>query len=443
MSLKTLNGEMDKVREYATQYSKQQMASMVQNQQMSLEDATMAGAMIDRIAATANKPPTEDVAHKINPYLAGGAPPPPQAAPQAPPEAPPPPPEQPPQAAAEGGLMHLAHGGHVHSGLAGLESNIPEMAGGGIVAFAGGGTYGDKLPGGPIPQQPLNIPAQQTPQGIMAAQDSMNNLAGVDPNFFANQQASLAQDRQDLSAEKEKAIGQGMFLFGAKLLGAREGQLFSTASEAAQQALLQIGQAHKDILAQDQEIKKASRSLNAAEHQFKLNKSSDALNQIQANKDRIEAAKNEQIKSSNALELGQASAFMELYKSNADNAMKLLVAKINQASTSSSEGERNRRIAEAIMTPAGWNNPITGEVEQGPDALSKFYGRVVTASDKGKQDTHGTVSATAIYGASDKYQDPGERLKGTNALYNSQFPAAGATPGQPATSGIVSFDSLK
>ena len=345
MSLKTLNGEMDKVREYATQYSKPQMAAMVQNQEMSLEDATMAGAMIDRITATALKPPTQDVAHKINPYLSA-----PQMAQAMPPQAQGMEPTAEPTAlAAEGGLMHLNHGGY-HAGLAGLESNIPEMAGGGIVAFAAGGAdgYGKNLPGGRMPQQPLNIPAQQTPEGIMAAQSNMDRLAGVNPNFFSEQQAGLAQDRKDLAAEKEKAIGQGMFLFGAKLLGAREGQLFSTASEAAQQAFLQVAGAHGEIKRQESELKSASRALSAAQQQFAQNKSSNALAAISANQQRIEDAKNAQIAATNAENQGYFKGFLELYTTNQKGAFDLAVANIKAKSENSTESERTIKRLENI-----------------------------------------------------------------------------------------------
>ena len=343
MSVDTF-GRDKKVEYYATHYSKEQMATMVQSQELTIDVATMAAAMIDRIAATANKPPFIDVAHEINPYLprpagtqmAQAAPAP---APD-PTEAPAPAPE-PTALAAEGGLMNLNHGGY-HAGLAGLESNIPEMAGGGIVAFATGGDnrYGDGLPGGPMPQQPLNIPAQQTPEGIMAAQSNMDRLAGVDPNFFANQQASLAQDRKDLSAEKEKALGEGLMLFGVGLMGAREGQVWARASESAQQALLQVAGAHNEIKKQEAEMKNASRALNVAEHQFKLGKSAAASATIAANLQKIEDAKNAQIAAKNVENQGYFKGFLELALVDKKGLIDKAIAEIKATSERSTESER-------------------------------------------------------------------------------------------------------
>lgn len=426
MSLKTLNGEMDKVREYATQYSKPQMAAMVQNQEMSLEDATMAGAMIDRITATALKPPTQDVAHKINPYLSA-----PQMAQAMPPQAQGMEPTAEPTAlAAEGGLMHLNHGGY-HAGLAGLESNIPEMAGGGIVAFAAGGDnrYGSNLPGGPMPQQPLNIPAQQTPEGIMAAQSNMDRLAGVNPNFFSEQQAGLAQDRKDLAAEKDKAIGQGMFLFGAKLLGAREGQLFSTASEAAQQAFLQVAGAHGEIKKQESELKSASRALSAAQQQFAQNKSSNALAAISANQQRIEDAKNAQIAAKNVENQGYFKGFLELYNTNQKGAYDLAIANIKAKSENSTESERTIARLEKIRAKG-----TPEEMAQYVADFNTAKGNAIGAKDVlaiQKGDTFNLKTEGDIK----KQLEAAERI--ASEVRNPQ------APGQPATSGIVPFSSLK
>lgn len=100
----------------ATKYSKTQLQKMAQMGLIDSTKAVMAGMMIDRISKQNMAPPATTVAEDAL------APPPPQEAPQGPPQMGPggAPPEQ-------------------SAGLAGLPSNIPEMAGGGIVAFADGG----------------------------------------------------------------------------------------------------------------------------------------------------------------------------------------------------------------------------------------------------------------------------------------------------------------
>ena len=102
----------------ATKYSKAQLQKMAQMGLIDSTKAVMAGMMIDRISKQNMAPPATTVAEDAL------APPqaPPQAAPQGPPQMGPG--GAPPQASA---------------GIAALQSNIPEMAGGGIVAFADGG----------------------------------------------------------------------------------------------------------------------------------------------------------------------------------------------------------------------------------------------------------------------------------------------------------------
>lgn len=125
-------GEIHKIRALATKYSKQELASLVQTRQIPLQDAALAGMMIDRIAKSAIQPPQTTVAQdvlgtqpepgQIPPQMAQA----PQGAPQMPP----------PQMAANGGLMGMMP----HSdGVAALHSGLHDMAGGGIVAFADGG----------------------------------------------------------------------------------------------------------------------------------------------------------------------------------------------------------------------------------------------------------------------------------------------------------------
>lgn len=109
---------IQEIQTLATKYSKTQLQKMAQMGLIDTTKAVMAGMMIDRISKQNMAPPATTVAEDaLTPPQA-----PPQAAPQDPPQMGPG--GAPPQASA---------------GIAALQSNIPEMAGGGIVAFADGG----------------------------------------------------------------------------------------------------------------------------------------------------------------------------------------------------------------------------------------------------------------------------------------------------------------
>jgi len=101
----------------ATKYSKTQLQKMAQMGLIDTTKAVMAGMMIDRISKQNMAPPATTVAEDA------------LAPPQAPQEAP----QEPPQMGPGGAPPQAS------AGIAALQSNIPEMAGGGIVAFADGG----------------------------------------------------------------------------------------------------------------------------------------------------------------------------------------------------------------------------------------------------------------------------------------------------------------
>jgi hypothetical protein len=125
------NVRIDEVRELATKYSKPDLQRMVQMGLVEPQKAVMAGMMIDRIAKSAMQPPTTTVAQDVlgmAPTAAQG-----QIPQQMPPQMPQMPP---PQMAADGGIMGTLP---YSDGVAALPTNLPDYAGGGIVAFADGG----------------------------------------------------------------------------------------------------------------------------------------------------------------------------------------------------------------------------------------------------------------------------------------------------------------
>jgi hypothetical protein len=108
----------------ATKYSKAQLQKMAQMGLIDSTKAVMAGMMIDRISKQNMAPPATTVAEDAL------APPAPQGPPQGQPQGAP---QGQPQMGPSGAPPEQS------AGVAGLPSNIPEMAGGGIVAFADGG----------------------------------------------------------------------------------------------------------------------------------------------------------------------------------------------------------------------------------------------------------------------------------------------------------------
>lgn len=128
--------DIQKIRTLAIKHSKEQLGRMVQMGMLDADEAMLAGFMRDRIAKEDMKPPTTTVLQDTLglPAIAAAQQPPMPQQPQMPQGAPAPAPEAaPPMMAASGGLAGLP------------ADNVGNYAGGGIVAFAGGGdTYGGK-----------------------------------------------------------------------------------------------------------------------------------------------------------------------------------------------------------------------------------------------------------------------------------------------------------
>lgn len=114
---------IQEIQALATKYSKPQLQKMAQMGLIDPTKAVMAGMMIDRIQQQNMQPPQQTVAEEVMGAAPPPAPPPPGGAPSAPPP----------------------------GGVAGLPSNLPpQMAGGGIVAFAEGGDTEDYASGGAV-----------------------------------------------------------------------------------------------------------------------------------------------------------------------------------------------------------------------------------------------------------------------------------------------------
>jgi hypothetical protein len=193
------NVRIDQVRELATKYSKPELQRMVQMGLVGPQEAVMAGMMIDRIAKSAMTPPQSTVAQDVlgqAPTAEGQGMPPQMGQPPQMPQG-----QMPPQMAADGGIMGALP---YSDGVAALPTNLPDYAGGGIVAFADGGRPEDYvraskqadaalagmqpqsdmpvLPGGYRMREPT-LPERSSIATELGAVGEAERLAGYDSNI--------------------------------------------------------------------------------------------------------------------------------------------------------------------------------------------------------------------------------------------------------------------
>jgi len=296
-------GEINVIRKLATEYSKPQLARMVQMGEIEPQKAVLAGMMIDRIAKSAMQPPQTTVAEDV----LGAAP-----------------------TAAQGqipqGVMGAPQAPPASAGVSSLPSGIRDMAGGGIVAFADGGP--SYLPDnidyskGKIPIYTSKAPEQVDLAKAAGMRTESERQAGFDPNMYKGLRDEELAGKQDLAKQREEAKGMAALQFGIGLMGARKGQEFQTASESGKQALAQYGNTIKDIRTSEKEMKKSLRELTMAENAYKksnadkdLARVEDSKSKVQAHEDNIANLQN------NAVKLGQ-----DLFKTTETNAMHKLIA---------------------------------------------------------------------------------------------------------------------
>lgn len=271
-------------------------------------------------------------------------------------------------------------------GVAGLPSNLPHMAGGGIVAFAGdegslvgglGNPMSRQAPPQGRPQMPpfqqFALPDLSTLQGSMDQEQEAQRMAGVDPNFIANMQKETLAKKGESEGKKNRAMGDALMMWGAGMLGARQGQEWATASASAQQSLLGYKSAMDEIKDSEKEIDKASRELSLAEHQMKMGRSERALGRVDASKTRLFDAQNKQVEANNARELEGAKLLVDLYKVDAKNANDIAVAQIQKEAPNVKPTEKQQYVIEVqrlMAAAAGATTPE--EKDAATKALADF-----------------------------------------------------------------------
>jgi hypothetical protein len=448
MRAKSLQSGIENVRELATKYDKQQLARMAQMGLVGPEDAVMAGLMIDRIAQAAMRPPTTTVAQDVlgpRPQIQQG----PQgvAGLQQSPGAP-----QGPEAAPQG--------------VAGLPSNLPRMAHGGMVAFAGdegslvGDPYGNEMnrqapalpmrgptpfgPRGSVPVQEFAPPSEVTLQSAMKQQDESQKLAGFDPEFYTKTREEELAKKKESPARKNQAIGDALMMWGAGMLGARQGQEWATASESAKQSLLMYQGAMKEIRDSEKEIDKTARELHVAQNQFLHNKSEKASAKVDAYTAKLAEVKDKNVEAQNTRYLEEAKLDAKFYEVNKDSWTKIETARMAQAGLKSpTEAQWYVKTTEGLL-----NKIQAAPNQQAKDAaikeLAQFKQSFEEANKaKGKDIDYGLLKELAASPANIQNLTTPEGQQLIGSQYQGVDRAARGLPSAPTGSGIVSFDSLK
>lgn len=460
------NVRIDEVRELATKYSKQDLQRMVQMGIVEPQKAVMAGMMIDRIAKSVMQPPQTTVAQDVlgmAPTAAQGQVPPEMAQGQMPPG------QMPPMMAASGGIMGALP---YSDGVAALPSNLPDYAGGGIVAFAEGGRPEDyvrasrqadaalatmpseaglTLPGG-FKFREYEKPSPTNIKSEIAGIREAEREAGVDTGIYERMLKEEAGRRDELKGRREEAKGEALLMAGLGLMGARRGQEFETLANVGRQAVQQYGGALKEIRENERDIKKTERELMIAEDRTKRDMSGKALGRVQAKQKELEDLQNKQTDQYNKAQEKASDLFSAEHINNVNAIKALEVAKMS--------GEYQLAVARIHERYA--NRPTEGQqvlgkyhdilAKQGPEKAEQYMRDWMRVKEGGKpqnvysmDDAMKAVSANPINSSLSESQLVAKARKlydEVNKPSGVSAPASGAASGSASANrpSLSSFD---
>jgi hypothetical protein len=340
------------------------------------------------------------------------------------------------------------------------------MAHGGMVAFAGdegslvGDPYGNEMnrqapvlpmrgptpfgPRGSVPVQEFAPPSEVTLQGAMKQQDESQKLAGFDPEFYTKTREEELAKKKESPARKNQAIGDALMMWGAGMLGARQGQEWATASESAKQSLLMYQGAMKEIRDSEKEIDKTARELHVAQNQFLHNKSEKASAKVDAYTAKLAEVKDKNIEAQNTRYLEEAKLDAKFYEVNKDSWTKIETARMAQAGLKSpTEAQWYVKTTEGLL-----NKIQAAPNQQAKDAAIKELAQFKQSFEEANK-AKGKDIDSALLG---KFvESPGniqnlttpEGQKIIGGQYQGVMNAARGAPSTPTGSGIVDFNSLK
>lgn len=270
---------IQEIQTLAVKYSKPQLARMAQTGLIDTQKAVLAAMMRDRIAKEDAKPPTSTVAQDVMglqpPQMAQAAP---QQIPQMAqaalqqrpqmgmPAAPAP--EMPAQMAATGGLTSIP-----------IESQ--DYAGGGIVAFANGGTpyqiyeYKPKL---------VSEPEVSTFELEKLRQQEAAKAFGIDPEFYKKRGEEVGLEREKLTKEKGNVLADALIAGGLGVAAGNSPYALQNIATGATKGFEAYQGQMKDIRERDKALVESQNRIKEAEYLRSIGQADAADKAIQESK---------------------------------------------------------------------------------------------------------------------------------------------------------------
>ena len=142
---------------------------------------------------------------------------------------------------------------------------------------------------GSFTTEAYKMPDKRELKDVLMEREQADRLAGVNTDIYKDLMKDLEGKKGKLAERKKEAVGNALMQAGLGLIGARRGQEFAVLGESGQRALQGLVNANEKIRDTEEKIDDSRRGLLMAENDYKRNRSDKAFDDVQRNRDKIEA----------------------------------------------------------------------------------------------------------------------------------------------------------
>jgi hypothetical protein len=166
---------------------------------------------------------------------------------------------------------------------------------------------------GSFTTEAIPIPNKRELKDSLKEREQADRLAGVNTDIYKDLMKDLEGKKGKLAERKQEAIGTALMQTGLGLIGARRGQEFAALGESGQRALQGLVNANEKIRDTEDKIDDSRRGLLMAENDYKRNRSDKAFDDVQRERDKIQALEIKNIENRNAAAKSQAEIGVQLF----------------------------------------------------------------------------------------------------------------------------------
>ncbi len=232
----------------------------------------------------------------------------------------------------------------------------------------------------------IPIPNKRELKDSLKEREEADRIAGVNTDIYKDLMRDLEGKKGKLAERKQEAIGTALMQTGLGLLGARRGQEFAVLGVSGQRALQGLVNANEKIRDTEDKIDDSRRALLMAENDYKRNRSDKAFDDVQKNRDKIEALEIQNIQNKNLASQKQAEIGVQLFGQQVNLQGQKVQERgqdIQRQTSIDTERMRNRqseinaRIAAAASNRPGETERMMAEHDrilktQGPEAAERY-----------------------------------------------------------------------